>query len=138
MTKLPANKTKIVCTIGPASESPDMMRKLLEAGMNVARLNFSHGDFSGHAKVIANLRAAAKAAGRRVAIMGDLPGPKMRIGMLKDEPIDLIPGDIIHHRRRRISWAMRRSVSMHLPACRKRSSPATRSTSTTATFSLKS
>ena len=59
-----------------------MMRKLLEAGMNVARLNFSHGDFSGHAQVIANLRAAAKAAGRRVAIMADLPGPKMRIGML--------------------------------------------------------
>ena len=76
MTKLPANKTKIVCTIGPASESPDMMRKLLEAGMNVARLNFSHGDFSGHAKVVENLRAAAKAADRRVAILADLPGPK--------------------------------------------------------------
>ncbi|MBN2107477.1 MAG: pyruvate kinase [Deltaproteobacteria bacterium] len=92
MTKLPAHKTKIVCTIGPASESADMMRKLLEAGMSVARLNFSHGDFSGHAKVIANLRAAAKAAGRRVAIMADLPGPKMRIGTIKDEPVDLIPG----------------------------------------------
>ncbi len=92
MTKLPANKTKIVCTIGPASESPEMMRRLLEAGMNVARLNFSHGDFAGHAKVIANLRAAAQAAGRRVAIMADLPGPKMRIGTIKDEPVDLIPG----------------------------------------------
>ena len=92
MTKLPANKTKIVCTIGPASESADMMRKLLEAGMNVARLNFSHGDFSGHAQVIANLRAAAKAADRRVAILADLPGPKMRIGTIKDEPVDLIPG----------------------------------------------
>ncbi len=92
MTKLPANKTKIVCTIGPASESPEMMRKLLEAGMNVARLNFSHGDFSGHAKVIANLRAAAKAADRRVAILADLPGPKMRIGTIKDEPVELIPG----------------------------------------------
>ena len=92
MTKLPANKTKIVCTIGPASESPEMMRKLLEAGMNVARLNFSHGDFAGHAKVIANLRAAAKAADRRIAIMADLPGPKMRIGTIKDEPVDLIPG----------------------------------------------
>ena len=92
MTKLPANKTKIVCTIGPASESPDMMRQLLEAGMNVARLNFSHGDFAGHAKVIANLHAAAKAAGRRIAIMADLPGPKMRIGTIKDEPVDLIPG----------------------------------------------
>jgi pyruvate kinase len=92
MTKLPAHKTKIVCTIGPASESPDMMRKLLEAGMNVARLNFSHGDFAGHAKVVANLRAAAKDAGRRIAILADLPGPKMRIGTIKDEPVDLIPG----------------------------------------------
>jgi len=92
MTKLPANKTKIVCTIGPASESPEMMRGLLEAGMNVARLNFSHGDFSGHAKVVANLRAAAKASGRRVAIMADLPGPKMRIGTIKDEPVELVPG----------------------------------------------
>ncbi len=92
MTKLPANKTKIVCTIGPASESPEMMRKLLEAGMNVARLNFSHGDFSGHAKVVENLRAAAKAAGRRVAILADLPGPKMRIGTIENEPVELIPG----------------------------------------------
>jgi pyruvate kinase len=90
--KLPINKTKIVCTIGPASESPDVMQQLLQAGMSVARLNFSHGDFSGHAKVIANLRAAAKAAGRRVAIMADLPGPKMRIGMIKNEPVELIPG----------------------------------------------
>jgi len=90
--KLPANKTKIVCTIGPASEPPETMRQLLEAGMSVARLNFSHGDFAGHAHVIASLRAAARAAGRRVAIMADLPGPKMRIGMIKDEPVDLIPG----------------------------------------------
>lgn len=93
MIKLPANKTKIVCTIGPASESPEVMRQLLAAGMSVARLNFSHGDFSGHAKVIANLRAAAKASGRRVAVMADLPGPKMRIGSIKDEPVELRPGD---------------------------------------------
>ncbi len=91
--KLPANKTKIVCTIGPASESPEVMQQLLEAGMSVARLNFSHGDFSGHAKVIENLRAAARATGRRVAIMADLPGPKMRIGSIRDEPVELRPGD---------------------------------------------
>jgi pyruvate kinase len=52
--KLPSNKPKIVCTIGPASQSRDMMEKLLLAGMNIARLNFSHGDFSGHKEVIAN------------------------------------------------------------------------------------
>ena len=94
MTKLPANKTKIVCTIGPASESPAVMQQMLQAGMNVARLNFSHGDFSGHAKVIKNLREAAKATGRRIAIMADLPGPKIRIGTIENEPVDLISGAI--------------------------------------------
>ena len=91
---LPLNKTKIVCTIGPASHSRDVMEKLLLAGMNVARLNFSHGDFSGHKEVIENLRAAARAANRRLAIMADLPGPKMRIGTFVSEPIDLKSGDL--------------------------------------------
>jgi pyruvate kinase len=58
--RLPANKTKIVCTIGPASESPDVMERMLGAGMSVARLNFSHGDFATHAKVIETLRAVAR------------------------------------------------------------------------------
>jgi pyruvate kinase len=91
---LPPNKTKIVCTIGPASQSREVMEKLLLAGMNVARLNFSHGDFSGHKEVIANLRAAAVATGRRLAIMADLPGPKMRIGKFDSEPIELKPGEL--------------------------------------------
>ncbi len=90
---LPVQKTKIVATIGPASQSLDMMTKLIEAGMNVARLNFSHGDFTSHGKVIKDLRAAAKTAGRRIAIMADLSGPKMRIGKLAEEPIELHPGD---------------------------------------------
>lgn len=86
-------KTKIVCTIGPASESQEVMKRMIEAGMNVARLNFSHGDFAGHKTVIENLRAASKSLGRRVAIMADLSGPKMRIGTITPEPIDLKPGD---------------------------------------------
>jgi pyruvate kinase len=61
--------------------------------MNVARLNFSHGDFESHGRVIEKLKAAAQAVGRRVAIMADLPGPKMRIGQLDQEPIELKPGD---------------------------------------------
>ena len=77
---MPSQKTKIVCTIGPASESPGVMRRMIEAGMNVARLNFSHGDFAGHKKVLGDLRAASASLGRRIAIMADLPGPKMRIG----------------------------------------------------------
>ena len=87
------NKTKIVCTIGPKCESPEIMLQMLDAGMNIARLNFSHGDFEWHGKAIANLRQTARTAGKRVTIMADLPGPKMRIGELADEPIDLKPGD---------------------------------------------
>jgi pyruvate kinase len=90
---LPLNKTKIVCTIGPASDSPETMRQLLLAGMNVARLNFSHGDFAAHQRVINNLREAARATGKRLAIMADLPGPKMRIGELADDAFELRPGD---------------------------------------------
>ena len=91
---LPDHKTKIVCTIGPASESPDVMEKMIRAGMNIARINFSHGDLEGHRAVVRNLRSAARAAGRRLAIMADLSGPKMRIGKLAQEPVELKPGDI--------------------------------------------
>jgi len=91
--KLPGHKTKIVCTIGPASESPQVMERMILAGMNVARLNFSHGDFAGHARNIENLRAASHRVGRRLAIMADLPGPKMRIGQLAEEPVELESGD---------------------------------------------
>ncbi len=91
--KLPDHKTKIVCTVGPASETPKVMEQMIRGGMNVARLNFSHGDFAGHQKVIGNLRTAAQAAGRRLAIMADLPGPKIRIGQLAKEPAELKPGD---------------------------------------------
>jgi len=92
---LPQYKTKIVCTIGPASESVEVMEKMLLAGMNIARLNFSHGEFAGHQKVIENLRAVARSTGRRLTIMADLPGPKMRIGRLAHEPLDLKPGDAL-------------------------------------------
>src|SRR5512137_2643293 len=90
---LPDHKTKIVATIGPASDSPEMLERLIRAGLNVARLNFSHGDFTGHAERIARIRAAEKATGRRVAIMADLPGPKMRVGKIEPEPIQLRPGE---------------------------------------------
>ncbi|MES2920014.1 MAG: pyruvate kinase [Verrucomicrobiota bacterium] len=90
---LPTHKTKIVATIGPASESPEMLERLIRAGLNIARLNFSHGDFSGHAERITRIRAAEKATGRRVAIMADLPGPKMRVGKIDPEPVLLVPGE---------------------------------------------
>ncbi len=89
---LPAHKTKIVATIGPASESPEMLARLIRAGLNVARLNFSHGNPSKHVDVIRRIRDAARESGRRVAIMADLPGPKMRLGKIDPEPIHLVPG----------------------------------------------
>lgn len=91
--RYPGNKTKIVCTIGPATESQKMMEALLRAGMNVARLNFSHGSFSSHGEIITRLRAAAEKTGQRLAIMADMPGPKMRIGELREEPIELQSGE---------------------------------------------
>jgi pyruvate kinase len=89
----PSNKTKLVCTIGPASDSPQVLEQMILAGMNVARLNFSHGDFSSHAETVKKIRSASEAVGQRVAIMADLPGPKMRVGEIADEPIELQAGD---------------------------------------------
>jgi pyruvate kinase len=90
---LPRNKTKLVCTIGPASDSSEMLEKMVNAGMNVARLNFSHGEFESHGEVVRRIRAVSRATGKSVAIMADMPGPKMRIGQLAEEPITLNTGD---------------------------------------------
>jgi pyruvate kinase len=91
---LPDHRTKIVATIGPASSSPEILERLIRAGLNIARLNFSHGNFDQHEEVITRIRAASKATGRRVAIMGDLPGPKMRLGTIDPEPIRLESGGV--------------------------------------------
>src|SRR4051795_10894287 len=72
--------TKIVATIGPASQSPDVLEEIISAGMDVARLNFAHGTSEQHAEIAAAVREGAERAGRDVAILGDLPGPKLRIG----------------------------------------------------------
>jgi pyruvate kinase len=90
---VPDHKTKIVATIGPACDSPEMLLRLMQAGLDVARLNFSHEDFASHAARIARIRAAQRASGRRVTIMADLPGLKMRLGRIDPEPIQLSPGD---------------------------------------------
>ena len=90
---LPRNKTKIVATIGPPSQSPPVLEEMIRAGMNVARLNFSHGAFDEHRQNIENIRAAAQATGRPVAIMADLSGPKMRIGNLREEKVLLNAGE---------------------------------------------
>ena len=84
-------KAKIVATIGPASQDEKVIEQLLLGGMNVARLNFSHGDHETHAAWISVLRAVAARLGLPLAILQDLQGPKIRVGML-EEPLTLIPG----------------------------------------------
>jgi pyruvate kinase len=86
------SKTKIVATIGPASRPPGTLEDMIRAGMNIARLNLAHGEFAEHAEIISAIRAAARAMGRRVAILADLPGPKLRIGNLAEQPIELEAG----------------------------------------------
>lgn len=86
-------KTKIVCTIGPASDSVDMLVKLIEAGMNVARLNFSHGDHEEHRMRIQNIREAAEQTGKQVAILLDTKGPEIRTGELETPEIELLQGN---------------------------------------------
>jgi pyruvate kinase len=109
-------RTKIVATIGPASRDPEVLVRMVDAGMDVARLNFSHGSADEHAETARLVREAAGRAGRQVAILQDLPGPKLRIGPLVDDIAELKPGDHLTFvcgansfegdaRRMSISWA---------------------------------
>jgi pyruvate kinase len=108
-------RTKIVATIGPASRDPDTLARMVTAGLDVARLNFSHGDRDLHAENAARVRAASAAVGRPVAILQDLPGPKLRIGPLVEDRVELKPGERLvlvcgtsepgDGRRMSVSWA---------------------------------
>src|SRR6478609_7277627 len=86
-------RTKIVATIGPASREIDTLVRLVEAGMDVARVNYSHGTLDEHAETVRRVRDAAGRVGRPVAILQDLPGPKLRIGPMRDELVELTPGE---------------------------------------------
>ncbi|MEK3661449.1 pyruvate kinase [Paenibacillus sp. FSL F4-0236] len=88
-------KSKIVCTIGPASESLENIKKLILAGMNVARLNFSHGDFDEHGARIKTIRQASKELNKTVAILLDTKGPEIRTGKLEVEPIELVQDEYL-------------------------------------------
>jgi pyruvate kinase len=93
--------TKIVATIGPASREPEVLRQMVDAGMDVARLNFAHGDPDQHAETVERIRAAAAAAGREVAVLQDVPGPKLRLGPIAGgvaqlpvgSEVTLVPGE---------------------------------------------
>src|SRR6478752_888119 len=86
-------RAKIVCTMGPATSSEEGIAALLDAGMNVARMNFSHGDYADHEVIFHRLRAAAKQADKALAILADLQGPKIRLGRFSDGPHEWNTGD---------------------------------------------
>jgi|YNPNPStandDraft_1061719.scaffolds.fasta_scaffold04824_6 pyruvate kinase len=88
-------RTKIVCTIGPASREPEMLVRLMRAGMDVARLNLSHGDRSYHAENIRRIREAAARVDKPVAILCDLQGPKLRVGTMQEGGVPLIPDETV-------------------------------------------
>ena len=87
-------RAKIVCTIGPAVESIEKITELVDAGMNMARLNLSHGAHAEHQVRLDNVRAVAKKSNKAVAVLVDLQGPKIRLGRFKNGPHDLAKGDI--------------------------------------------
>ncbi|MEK7672996.1 MAG: pyruvate kinase [Patescibacteria group bacterium] len=86
--------TKVVCTLGPSSNSVTEIHKLVQAGMNVARLNFSHGDYKEHQEIINNIRKVEKISGKRIGILQDLQGPKIRLGMLQEGGIQIKKSDL--------------------------------------------
>jgi pyruvate kinase len=92
MTMTQARKTKILATLGPATDAPGVLEALIAAGVDVVRLNFSHGKPADHAARVARVRAAAQATGREVGILGDLGGPKIRIERFADGPVSLQSG----------------------------------------------
>ena len=88
-------KTKIVCTLGPATNSEEVITRLIKAGMNVVRLNFSHGTHDDHQKMIAAIRKVSARLGTPIPILQDLQGPKLRIGKIKDGSVELKKGNVI-------------------------------------------
>lgn len=85
-------RTKIICTVGPATSTPERLQSLVDAGMNVARLNFSHGEHAFHGQTIKYLRQISSATQKPLALMQDLCGPKIRLGVLPQEGITVEAG----------------------------------------------
>ena len=91
--------TKIVATMGPASHSPEVIEKLIRAGVDVFRLNFSHGNHQQHMESLEAVRTLATAAGRHIAVLQDLCGPKIRVGPLAADSVELETGQTVRIRR---------------------------------------
>ncbi len=94
-------KTKILATIGPASDSSSVLEGLARAGVNVFRLNFSHGDHEYHSKILSKIRQVEKKIGKKIGILQDICGPKIRVGKLKED-FELKSGDLLEFSRKEI------------------------------------
>ena len=90
-----SRRTKIVATLGPACDGPDVLRGLIDAGVDVVRLNLSHGAVEEHLGRLARVRTVAAEAGRAVAVLADLPGPKIRTGHFPDGGVELVGGSLL-------------------------------------------
>jgi len=106
-------KTKIVCTIGPASRSPGVLRRMIETGMNVARLNFSHGDHESHRRVFEDIRRLSRSMKQPVAVLQDLAGPKIRIGPIQGDHIELETGKTFALTGRKVEGNAKRVSTSH-------------------------
>src|SRR5438132_10599328 len=89
------HRTKIIATVGPACDSYEKLLELVKAGVNVFRLNFSHGTHEGKARVIEYIRQINKSEPYNIAILADLQGPKLRVGDIENDALDIVPGDIL-------------------------------------------
>ena len=87
-------RSRIIATIGPASDNVDTLADMMQAGMNIARLNYSHGDFTGKEQTIQNIRDAEKNTGMHIGLLADLPGPKLRLGRFDGE-VELLRGELV-------------------------------------------
>ncbi len=129
-----SRRAKIVCTLGPASSSPEELAKLVAAGLDVARLNMSHGSQAGHLEVYRAVRRASDEAGRSVGVLVDLQGPKIRLGSFASGPVRLAAGQSSRSPARTFPATAPERLPP-TPAWRPMSGRGTRSSSTTAASS---
>jgi len=133
----PNHLTKIVATIGPASQNPDVFRRMVQAGMNVARLNFSHGSYDDHAQTVAMIRTISDELDTPITILQDLQGPKIRVGdlpekgmeLIEGEPLTLVPADEFQHQPN--------TVSIDYPSVAEEATPGTQILLADGNFELK-
>jgi len=124
-------RTKIVATIGPSSGDERVLQRMIDAGMDVARLNFSHGTHADHERNFRLIRRLGKKAGKPIGVIGDLQGPKIRAGELKGTPLNLRKGETLTITTRRVRAPATRFLQ-RTRACISTSRPATKSLSRTA------